>query len=330
MEPLHSDCLLNMTCDDCNKQFCKQCCSECDCEHMEVLCPHCIKVYNINYDNREDSEGGYCESCFNFSSDSYNICYDCLISVCYCFSCNVVYCEKSKLHDTHSCAPFFRMNSKCLDKFKECNDIAEKDMTNVNIRHEIIELICDDIQNIDTYIIKYEKYFKTDITYGSILYDLVNYNYNDLKWYIEYLISKKQDIKLLLNTNVSGRYETSHLGPPIAKVTKLENLKLLVSYGSNIHSVGEIPECNCLHTNIAEYINNYNHIETMAIINYLIYNGVDVNVGNPLLLLSRRSRLHKDVKRQELIKLLISKGSIVTDEVRQKQLEFFSTLVAVV
>lgn len=310
---LHVDCLMNIKCNNCKKEFCDHCQKEC--VHADELCPYCTKVYHVNYENYENDTDYHCEWCdwcSSYGSGEYDICIDCLKNLYYCRDCNIVYCHTS-LHLDHN---YEKINDLNMNKFEQHNEEVSGELNNKDIIHDIIELVCDDIYDIDKYMIKYKRYFEKDITYGNILYDLVNYSNDELKWFINYLYEKQVDVKSLINTNTRGKYicETpvrrgqlaTYLAPPITNVKKLDNLKLLVEHGGNIHIEGVKPICTCLYTNVANIMDNYSYDDSVKIIHYLIENGVDVNRGNPLKLIIRRS--HLDEYQTEIMKLLISKG----------------------
>ena len=324
MNLLHDDCLMNFTCDDCKKDYCEHCEKECVNEHMERLCPHCIKVYNVNYE-KHFIEKHYCDFCYDYESDTYDMCDECLFGLYYCFDCNVAYCIESKMHLEHDNNEFINIykNKEYMDKFREHNEEIYGELKNVNIRLDIIELVCNDIENIDNDMIEFKKYFETEITYGDILYEMVNYD--KLKWYLEYLYKKGQNIKSLINNNAKGKYESDKLSPPITNVKSMNNLKLLIEYGGDINARGENPECTCLYKNVSNIMDEDDD-DSIKIVKYLVENGVDVNLGNPLKLITNRSNLHRHLHRQEILKLLINKGAIVTDEMRLKHPDFFNSL----
>jgi len=105
----------------------------------------------------------------------------------------------------------------------------------------------------------------------------------------------------------------------------MNNLKLLIEYGGDINARGENPECTCLYKNVSNIMDEDDD-DSIKIVKYLVENGVDVNLGNPLKLITNRSNLHRHLHRQEILKLLINKGAIVTDEMRLKHPDFFNSL----
>ena len=61
-----------------------------------------------------------------------------------------------------------------------------------------------------------------------------------------------------------------------------------------------------LYQNINELIYDC-HKDTIDMIHYLVKNIANVNKGEPINLITRRYQLHKNPKRQEILKLLIDK-----------------------
>jgi len=329
--PIHDDCLMDLKCDCCNAEFCDYCQITCDFDfndddrnsnHYEKHCPRCVKKYNIKYEGK--CVNNCCSKCY-YTDTLYecqkevniDICEYCLYSFNYCFDCDIIFCKRSTKHKTH----------KKLDKLWEHIELLKKEKIqnfekNVNIRFDIIEIVCDDIHNIDNYMAKYD-FQKNDISYGAIMYEMVNSNIDDLKWFIEYLKNKNQDVKTIINTSVMGKYKKEHKQPPIVNVINVNNLKYLIELGGNIHVIGDTDECNILYQNIYIYMYDYYHSD-IDTINYLVENGADVNKGDPLRLLARRSQLNKDKERQKIMKLLIENGAIITDKIKLLQPEFFA------
>jgi len=343
MNMLHDDCLMDLECDECKKEFCDHCQITCDfnynddryernCYHAEKRCPHCIKKYNVKYEGH--CSNNHCSDCY-YTDETYekereeqiNTCDNCLYNFNYCFDCNIIFCPNTTKHTLHKHYTFLDMhqNKKLFEQFKlnnkETTQIPEK---NVNIRYNIIDMICDDIYNIDKYMIKYNYHITDkDISYGAILHEMVKYDNDKLKWFIEYLKNKQQDVKTIINTSVMGKYQKEHKQPPIVNVYNLDNLKYLVELGGDIHAVGDIDKCNILYQCIYKYMYGY-YNNVVKTIHYLIKNGANVNKAEPINLITSRSQLHKNPERQEILKLLIDNGAIVTDKHKKSQPDFFA------